>query len=268
MSWSLNENTEWQLSPKNFQKIVSTFDFEPEIDLFASYLNYQVENYISMFLDPKASIIDAFSIDWTNKKIHAYLPFSLIGATLAKIWDNQASGIMIMPWWHTLFWFPLMLKMLQDFPLQLSSNIKLLILPSNKQAIHPLLPQMKLLAVPLSGKQSETEKFQRRLQKLSQSCGDIPQSWNMKQSLKNGNSMHCQGMKIPLNLLKKCCHSYMLCTLKAVYIVGCVKLGVPYLVLYALMDFQSFQTIQWSQDIWKGFLIGILHYLTTHRYGT
>ena len=81
-----------------------------------------------------------------------------------------------MPWWQTLFWFPLMLKMLQDFPLQLSSNIKLLILPSNKQAIHPLLPQMKLLAVPLSGKQSETEKFQKRLQKLSQSCGDIPQS--------------------------------------------------------------------------------------------
>ena len=24
-----------------------TFDFEPEIDLFASYLNYQVESYIS-----------------------------------------------------------------------------------------------------------------------------------------------------------------------------------------------------------------------------
>ena len=50
-----------------FKKIVRTFDFEPEIDLFASYLNFQVENYISWFPDPKASIIDAFSVDWTDK---------------------------------------------------------------------------------------------------------------------------------------------------------------------------------------------------------
>ena len=62
MSRSLNENTESQLSSAIFKKIVRIFNFEPEIDLFASYLNYQVENYISWFPDPKASIIDAFSI--------------------------------------------------------------------------------------------------------------------------------------------------------------------------------------------------------------
>ena len=117
MSGFLNENTQWQLSPSILNKIVRTFDFEPEIDLFASYLNFQVENYISWFPDPKASIIDAFSIVWTNKIFYAFPPFSLIGATLAKIRDNQASGIMILPWWQTQFWFPLMLKMLQDFPL-------------------------------------------------------------------------------------------------------------------------------------------------------
>ena len=47
MSRSLNENTKWQLSPTIFKKIVRIFDFEPEIDLFPSYLNFQVENYIS-----------------------------------------------------------------------------------------------------------------------------------------------------------------------------------------------------------------------------
>ena len=85
MSRSLNGDTEWQLSPAIFKKIVRTFDFEPEIDLFASHLNYQVENYISWFPDPKASINDTFSIDWTNKKFYAFPPFSLIGATLADI---------------------------------------------------------------------------------------------------------------------------------------------------------------------------------------
>ena len=62
----LNANTEWQLSPTIFKKIVRTFDFEPEIDLFAPYLNYPIKNCISWFPDPKASIIDAFSIDGTD----------------------------------------------------------------------------------------------------------------------------------------------------------------------------------------------------------
>ena len=87
ISRSLNENT----------YLVRTFDFEPEIDLFESYLNYQVENYISWFLDPKTKIIDAFRIDRSNKKFYAFLPFSLIGPTLVKIRNNQTSGIMIMP---------------------------------------------------------------------------------------------------------------------------------------------------------------------------
>ena len=57
--------------------------------------------------------------------------------------------------------------------------------------------------------------------------------------------MHYKGIKTPLiHLQKFCSHSYMVCTLKGVYIVDCVELGVPYLVLYALRDFQSFQTIQ------------------------
>ena len=34
--------------------------------------------------------------------------------------------------------------------------------------------------------------------KISRSRGDLPHSQNMKQSLKNGNNVHYQGMKIPL----------------------------------------------------------------------
>ena len=95
-----------------FKKIVRTFDFEQGIDLFASYLNFQVEHYISCFPDPKASIIDSFSVDWTDQTFYAFPPFSLIGATLAKIRDNQEIGSMILPWWQSQFWFPLKLKML------------------------------------------------------------------------------------------------------------------------------------------------------------
>ena len=70
-------------------------------------------------------------------------------------------------------------------PTSATSKIKLLILPSNKRALHPLLSKMRLVAVRLSRKPSEGEIFQRRLQKLSQSCGYILLNRNMKQSLKN-----------------------------------------------------------------------------------
>ena len=85
-----------------------------------------------------------------------------------------------------------------ELPTSATKQLKLLILPSNKQDTHPLLPKMRLLTVRLLGKQTETGKFQAILRKLSQSRGDIPHSRNLKQSLKNENSLHYQGMKIPL----------------------------------------------------------------------
>ena len=55
----------------------------------------------------------------------------------------------------------------------------------------PTITKDEATSFRLSGKQYETGKFQTILRKLSQSR-------NIKQSLKNGNSMHYQGMKIPL----------------------------------------------------------------------
>ena len=40
-----NENTEWRLSPAVLHKILRTFHCKPEIDLFASRLNYQILKY-------------------------------------------------------------------------------------------------------------------------------------------------------------------------------------------------------------------------------
>ena len=78
---------------------------------------------------------------------------------------------------------------------------------------------MKLLPVRLSEKQSEIEKFQRRLQKL-ESWRHITKS-KYEAILKKWNSIHYQGMKILLiHLQKVCCHSYIVYTLKAVYIEG------------------------------------------------
>lgn len=45
-SRNFSDNTEWGLNPKIFEKIVKTWGL-PDIDLFASRLNYKVDTYAS-----------------------------------------------------------------------------------------------------------------------------------------------------------------------------------------------------------------------------
>lgn len=45
MSSFQNENNEWRLSPIFFQKILKVFYCKPKVHLFASRINYQVEQY-------------------------------------------------------------------------------------------------------------------------------------------------------------------------------------------------------------------------------
>ena len=73
------------MAPIIFKNVVRTFNFIQELDLFASYLNTQVSCYVSWFPDPNAVANDAFSSSCKNKKFYAFPPFSLAGATLAKI---------------------------------------------------------------------------------------------------------------------------------------------------------------------------------------
>ena len=86
---------------------------------------------------------------------------------------------MIIPWWKTQFWFPMMVSLLKNFPILLPPNI--LTLPSKRSAKHPLYPKMKLLAVHLSGKASETKTFQEKLEMLSQIREEQPPKVSMNQ---------------------------------------------------------------------------------------
>ena len=60
----------------------------------------------------------------------------LVGARILKIKQEGAPGVMIIPLWNTQFWFPMMVSLLQDFPVILPPNI--LALPFNQDQQHPL----------------------------------------------------------------------------------------------------------------------------------
>ena len=157
-----HDQTEWQLNPSMYQYIVQFFAFQPDIDLFASRLNYQIQPYISWNPDPGAFAIDAFTFDWTNRRFYAFPPFSLLGRVLQKIEQDQATGILIVPDWNTQPWYPILRKMLLQEPLLLPYQKDILILPYKPGVQHPLSQRLRLMACSLSGNQSKIQESHQR----------------------------------------------------------------------------------------------------------
>ena len=59
-SRKFNDDIVWQLAPSVFKQIISSLGFNPEIDLFAAYLNHQLDKYVAWMTDPGAVATDAF----------------------------------------------------------------------------------------------------------------------------------------------------------------------------------------------------------------
>ena len=59
--------------------------FQPEIDLFATIINTQFGKYAAFRPDPGAMYIHAFSIDWSDLKLYAVPPISVIQRVLSKV---------------------------------------------------------------------------------------------------------------------------------------------------------------------------------------
>lgn len=145
----INVDTEWELSDWAFQKIVHTLG-EPEIDLFASRTNAKSSQYISWKPDPDAITVDAFTINWHPYFFYAFPPFALILKCLRKIINENATGILVFPYWPGQAWFPLLKQMV-------TSDIVIFepekdILHSNFRSHHRLHRSLSLGAALLSGK--------------------------------------------------------------------------------------------------------------------
>ena len=152
-SRKFQEETEWKLNHKQFQKITDCFGI-PEIDIFASRLNTQLPRYVSWKPDPSSEAIDAFTLDWSENVFYAFPPFCLIGRCLQKIASDNAEGILVVPNWPSQYWYPKLKKMQIGKELLLYREEKLLTLPSTGR-VHPLNNTLDLCVCRLSGKLSK-----------------------------------------------------------------------------------------------------------------
>ena len=63
----LNEtSSEWMLDPHVFNNIMSHFQFQPEVDLFATRVNKQINQFVSYGPDPDSTHVNAFTLDWSE----------------------------------------------------------------------------------------------------------------------------------------------------------------------------------------------------------
>ena len=101
----------------SFDSMCDSLSFPLSIDCFASRLNNKLTRYISRFKDPSSSLVDAFSVSWSDN-VYLFPPVSLISRVLSKFQaDRVAHGVIICPYWPSQPWFPVLLELLIDHPL-------------------------------------------------------------------------------------------------------------------------------------------------------
>ena len=64
----------------------------PDVDVFASGLNRQLDSYVSWRPDLMAITVDAFSMDWTDVSLYAFPPFSHGEQNTAEVVGGPGRG--------------------------------------------------------------------------------------------------------------------------------------------------------------------------------
>ena len=104
--------TEWVLNRAVFRTIYRVFSPPPEIDLFASALNFRLPKYCSRCPGMlRRGKIDALSFPWTGLRLYAFPPFSLLPRILDKLAQDEADLLLVAPFWPQRPWFPRLLRL-------------------------------------------------------------------------------------------------------------------------------------------------------------
>ena len=152
-SREFKDELEWTLKTTIFDHIVQLFGM-PQMDLFASRLNYKVRPFCAFQPDPLANTIDAFTITWHGFLGYAFPPFCLLGRIIQKIIQDRAEIILIAPDWPTKPWYTFLRALSIAPPYHFSVTNDTLSLPHRlpqNQSIHPLAGRLRLTAWRLSG---------------------------------------------------------------------------------------------------------------------
>lgn len=160
-SREFHDSSEWKINPR----VIHPFLKECNIDLFASRLTTQLQQFVSWRPDPEAFHTDSMTLDWGPLKGYAFPPFALIPAVLRKVTTDKADLTLIAPIWQAQTWWPMLLRLLTKNPVMLPNTRHMLIDPASTERVHPLFPRLHLAVFHISGKIYKQKAFLRTLPK-------------------------------------------------------------------------------------------------------
>ena len=151
-------STEWSLHPRIVQGVFGVWG-TPMVDLFATSLNNRLPVYCSPVPDPLAWKVDAFVVPWNDLDVYAFPPFAVIRLVLNRLLMSQRTRMtLIAPKWPQQEWYPDLLSLLVEEPIELPHWRNLLRQP-HTQAVHTALGRVSLHAWRLSSEACEREGF-------------------------------------------------------------------------------------------------------------
>lgn len=77
--------------------MLSLLQAHPDIDLFTSRTNKQLDHHVSYRPDPNTYAVDAFPLCWHDLDFYAFPPFSIISQVLGKVKREGAMGVVVVP---------------------------------------------------------------------------------------------------------------------------------------------------------------------------
>ena len=140
--------SEWTLHQQVVQDLLH--QWPAIIDLFATSLTARLPVFFAPAWEPKATGVDAFLQPWDNLQAYAFPPIAIIRRVLLKLRASHHCDLtLIVPFWPQREWFPDLLELLSDIPIELPKRQDLLRQP-HFHRFHENLQMLRLTAWRLS----------------------------------------------------------------------------------------------------------------------
>jgi hypothetical protein len=191
--------TEWTLDQTVVNQVFQVWG-SPMIDMFASQYNARLPLYCSRQMEIRAAMTDALAQNWRGLYLYAFPPQVLLPRVLHKIAREECTVVLIAPNWPRQSWFPLLLQLLIEVPLELPREKDLLFQPRSK-VVHPYQENLCLTAWKLSPSVVLRRAFLSQLRTESLNAVDKVQDPHMMLSLGSTMVGVTEGLLIPLRHL-------------------------------------------------------------------
>ncbi|KAA6372823.1 MAG: putative Transposon Ty3-I Gag-Pol polyprotein [Streblomastix strix] len=97
---------DYSLKDGMIQMICKTWNYMPEIDIFATQYNKLINNYVTVDLnDLGTRFHNAFNYKWSKVKLYIHPPIPVLNRVLQKMKQDKAQGIVIAPIWPGQSWY-------------------------------------------------------------------------------------------------------------------------------------------------------------------